>query len=79
MLTLSSSLIAGRAAVLGSLLCTVVAGISKDTFLFPPDGLCGIITFDSLYDPVQTAYGAGLEYFLETARTAPNNRICHGD
>ncbi|KAL3208576.1 hypothetical protein MRX96_038983 [Rhipicephalus microplus] len=68
MLTLSSLLFAGKSAVLGSLLCTVRAGISKDTFLFPPDGLCGIITFDSLYDSVQNVYNGGLEYFLEIAR-----------
>ncbi|XP_075543573.1 uncharacterized protein LOC142578036 [Dermacentor variabilis] len=33
----------------GSLLCTLRAGFRRSTYKFPPDGLCTIITFDSLY------------------------------
>ncbi|XP_049522552.1 uncharacterized protein LOC125945040 [Dermacentor silvarum] len=54
----------------GSLLCTISEGFQRSTYSFPPDGLCSIITFDSLYSANQTLappYNHDFEYFLETA------------
>ncbi|XP_075741147.1 uncharacterized protein LOC142790003 [Rhipicephalus microplus] len=56
----------------GSLLCTLSSGFKEDTYVFPPDGLCTIVTFNSLI----TADGGSLDppydddftYFLETSK-----------
>ncbi|KAH6936869.1 hypothetical protein HPB50_023811 [Hyalomma asiaticum] len=55
----------------GSLLCTVRRGFKRTTYTFPPDGLCTIITFDSLYDTGQTLappYKEDFQYFIETSK-----------
>ncbi|XP_070392257.1 uncharacterized protein [Dermacentor albipictus] len=61
-----------KPGLLGSLLCTVREGFTKSTFQFPPDGLCGIITFDSLFtgsgNTLEPPYNPDLQYFLDTAR-----------
>ncbi|KAL1482795.1 hypothetical protein MTO96_033543, partial [Rhipicephalus appendiculatus] len=53
----------------GSLLCTVNGNINH-SFTFPPDGVCTIITFDSLYWRNQTLeppYSEAFQSFLDTA------------
>ncbi|KAL1466499.1 hypothetical protein MTO96_042692, partial [Rhipicephalus appendiculatus] len=55
----------------GSILCTISRGFKKITYTFPPDGLCAIITFDSLYDDNQTLappYKQDFEFFIETSK-----------
>ncbi|KAL3224097.1 hypothetical protein MRX96_026683 [Rhipicephalus microplus] len=55
----------------GSILCTITRGFKKITYTFPPDGLCAIITFDSLYDAGQTLappYKEDFNYFIETSK-----------
>ncbi|KAL1475506.1 hypothetical protein MTO96_037242 [Rhipicephalus appendiculatus] len=57
----------------GSLLCTIGQGFDKSTYTFPPDGLCTIIIFDSLYRKgasLAPPYPQDFEYFLETAKKA---------
>ncbi|KAH6935736.1 hypothetical protein HPB50_008677 [Hyalomma asiaticum] len=53
------------------LLCTVHMGFDRNTFEFPPDGLCSIITFNSLFGPdgntLQPPYKDDFVYFLDTA------------
>ncbi|XP_070390837.1 uncharacterized protein [Dermacentor albipictus] len=57
----------------GSLLCTLSSGFNKSTYVFPPDGLCDIITFNSLItvekDTLNTPYDEDFTYFLETAKS----------
>ncbi|KAL1482747.1 hypothetical protein MTO96_013744, partial [Rhipicephalus appendiculatus] len=57
----------------GSLVCTIGQGFDKSTYTFPPDGLCTIIIFDSLYRKnasLAPPYPDDFGYFLETARKA---------
>ncbi|KAL3224098.1 hypothetical protein MRX96_026684 [Rhipicephalus microplus] len=57
----------------GSLVCTIGQGFDKSTYTFPPDGLCTIIIFDSLYRnnaSLAPPYPNDFAYFLETARQA---------
>nr|XP_050041041.2 uncharacterized protein LOC126537970 [Dermacentor andersoni] len=57
----------------GSLLCTLRAGFRRSTYKFPPDGLCTIITFDSLYKEDYTLappYKEDFQYFIETSAQA---------
>ncbi|KAH8026583.1 hypothetical protein HPB51_022044 [Rhipicephalus microplus] len=59
----------------GSLLCTIGQGFQRTTYTFPPDGLCNIITFDSLYRKhasLAPPYPKDFEYFLETAKKHDN-------
>ncbi|KAL1470092.1 hypothetical protein MTO96_040673, partial [Rhipicephalus appendiculatus] len=62
----------------GSLLCTIGQGFDKTTYTFPPDGLCTIITFDSLYREgasLAPPYAKDFEYFLETAKKAKQSEF----
>ncbi|KAL1478043.1 hypothetical protein MTO96_035273, partial [Rhipicephalus appendiculatus] len=62
----------------GSLLCTIGQGFDKTTYTFPPDGLCTIITFDSLYREgasLAPPYAKDFEYFLETAKKAKESEF----
>ncbi|KAH6936866.1 hypothetical protein HPB50_023808 [Hyalomma asiaticum] len=55
----------------GSLLCTIAQGFTRSTYEFPPDGLCAIIIFDSLYRrqaSLRPPYQEDFEYFLDTAQ-----------
>ncbi|XP_065307495.1 uncharacterized protein [Dermacentor albipictus] len=57
----------------GSLLCTLTKGFSRKGYKFPPDGLCTIIMFDSLYDEGHTLappYKEDFQYFIETSAQA---------
>ncbi|XP_075741172.1 uncharacterized protein LOC142790029 [Rhipicephalus microplus] len=65
----------------GSLLCTIGQGFQKTTYTFPPDGLCNIITFDSLYRKhasLAPPYPKDFEYFLETAKKARQSEFSIG-
>lgn len=57
----------------GSLLCTLSSGFNKSTYAFPPDGLCAIITFNSLVTvedgTLTPPYNDDFTYFLETAKS----------
>lgn len=61
-----------RQSLLYSLLCTVREGFDKRTIVFPPDGLCDIITFDSLFtlngSRLSPPYKNDFTYFMEIAR-----------
>ncbi|KAL1442282.1 hypothetical protein MTO96_030880, partial [Rhipicephalus appendiculatus] len=62
----------------GSLLCTIGQGFDKTTYTFPPDGLCTIITFDSLYREgasLAPPYAKDFQYFLETAKKAKQSEF----
>ncbi|KAL1445364.1 hypothetical protein MTO96_045066 [Rhipicephalus appendiculatus] len=62
----------------GSLLCTIGQGFDKTTYIFPPDGLCTIITFDSLYRngaSLAPPYAKDFQYFLETAKKAQQSEF----
>ncbi|KAL1475149.1 hypothetical protein MTO96_037492 [Rhipicephalus appendiculatus] len=56
----------------GSLLCTLSSGFKKDTYVFPPDGLCTIVTFNSLITAdsgtLDPPYDDDFTYFLETSK-----------
>ncbi|XP_065307351.1 uncharacterized protein [Dermacentor albipictus] len=57
----------------GSLLCTLGAGFKKSKYTFPPDGLCTIITFHSVYkgdDTLAPPYKEDFQYFLDTSKQA---------
>ncbi|XP_075543576.1 uncharacterized protein LOC142578042 [Dermacentor variabilis] len=57
----------------GSLLCTLRAGFKRSNYTFPPDGLCTIITFDSVYRGGYTLappYKEDFQYFLDTSMQA---------
>ncbi|KAL3224118.1 hypothetical protein MRX96_026701 [Rhipicephalus microplus] len=65
----------------GSLLCTIGQGFQRTTYTFPPDGLCNIITFDSLYRKhasLAPPYPKDFEYFLETAKKARQSEFSIG-
>ncbi|KAH7953330.1 hypothetical protein HPB49_007195 [Dermacentor silvarum] len=61
----------GKSLLVGRLLCTLRSGFSRKSFVFPADGVCAIITFNSLYVPggstLSPPYHVDLDYFLETA------------
>ncbi|KAH7954543.1 hypothetical protein HPB49_019687 [Dermacentor silvarum] len=63
--------IEGKSLLVGSLLCTLRYGFSRDTFVFPADGVCGITTFNSFFTTgghkLGPPYQPDLKYFLETA------------
>ncbi|KAH7968193.1 hypothetical protein HPB52_006870 [Rhipicephalus sanguineus] len=58
-------------SLLYSLFCTVREGFTRQTLLFPPDGLCDIITFDSLFtsndSSLSPPYKDDFKYFMEVA------------
>ncbi|XP_070390864.1 uncharacterized protein [Dermacentor albipictus] len=60
-----------KSLLVGSLLCTLRGGFSLDTFVFPADGVCAIITFNSLFviggNRLSPPYQSDLTYFLNTA------------
>ncbi|KAL1443559.1 hypothetical protein MTO96_030296, partial [Rhipicephalus appendiculatus] len=61
----------GSVSLLYSLFCTVREGFTRQTLVFPPDGLCDIITFDSLFTSSNSSlsppYRDDFTYFLEVA------------
>nr|XP_054930570.1 mucin-7-like [Dermacentor andersoni] len=62
----------------GSLLCTLQAGFKRSTYMFPPDGLCTIITFDSVYKSGYTLappYKEDFQYFLDTSMQAKHSEF----
>ncbi|KAL1481265.1 hypothetical protein MTO96_034560 [Rhipicephalus appendiculatus] len=62
----------------GSLLCTIGQGFKRATYTFPPDGLCTIITFDSLYRKrasLAPPYAKDFEYFLKRAKKAKQSEF----
>ncbi|XP_075543908.1 uncharacterized protein LOC142578403 [Dermacentor variabilis] len=62
----------------GSLLCTLRAGFKRSTYTFPPDGLCTIITFDSVYRNGSTLappYREDFQYFLDTSMQAKHSEF----
>ncbi|KAL1484113.1 hypothetical protein MTO96_032761, partial [Rhipicephalus appendiculatus] len=62
----------------GSLLCSIGVGFEKSTYTFPPDGLCTIIIFDSLYRKgvsLVPPYPEDFQYFLETAQQAQQSEF----
>ncbi|XP_070392192.1 uncharacterized protein [Dermacentor albipictus] len=62
----------------GSLLCTLGAGFKKSKYTFPPDGLCTIITFHSVYkgdDTLAPPYKEDFQYFLDTSKQAKKSEF----
>nr|XP_054930572.1 mucin-7-like [Dermacentor andersoni] len=62
----------------GALLCTLQAGFKRSTYRFPPDGLCTIITFDSVYKSGYTLappYKEDFQYFLDTSMQAKHSEF----
>ncbi|XP_070390915.1 uncharacterized protein [Dermacentor albipictus] len=70
--TPSAASIPLKQSLLYSLLCTVREGFDKRTIVFPPDGLCDIITFDSLFtlkgSKLSPPYKDDFTHFMEIAR-----------
>ncbi|KAH6923672.1 hypothetical protein HPB50_004564 [Hyalomma asiaticum] len=54
-----------------SLICVVGEGYSRESMVFPPDGLCTIVFFNSLLTRNQLSppFQDDLVYFMETARS----------
>ncbi|XP_070392846.1 uncharacterized protein [Dermacentor albipictus] len=62
----------------GSLLCTLRAGFKRSTYTFPLDGLCTLITFDSVYKSGYTLvppYKEDFQYFLDTSKQAKKSEF----
>ncbi|KAH6936510.1 hypothetical protein HPB50_018587 [Hyalomma asiaticum] len=61
----------GKSLLSGTLLCTMAAVHFSSTFVFPADGLCDIITFNSLFvnggNTLSPPYDDDLSNFLSTA------------
>ncbi|KAH6936864.1 hypothetical protein HPB50_023806 [Hyalomma asiaticum] len=66
----------------GSLLCTVGEGFDIDSYASPPDGLCTITVFDSLYTPegskLTPPYNEDFELFLDAARGSEKTEYAIG-
>ncbi|XP_070393543.1 uncharacterized protein [Dermacentor albipictus] len=60
-----------KSLLVGRLLCTLRYGFSRETFVFPADGVCAITTFNSLFvtggNTLSPPYLPDFKYFLETA------------
>ncbi|KAL1442541.1 hypothetical protein MTO96_030726, partial [Rhipicephalus appendiculatus] len=72
-----------KSLLAGSLLCTLGVIDFSGTYVYPLDGVCDLITFDSLFVgggiTLSPPYNDDFKTFLDTARSSPSNGVRHRD